>query len=64
MEKMAAFWTYDPDSHAYYFRPDGRTAPPYLKQVKVEAVVDIAHDGTFAGIEITDPKAPKPRVRN
>ncbi len=36
----------------YYFAPSNRAKPPYLKQVEVKAILDIAQDGTLAGVEL------------
>lgn len=60
MKKRPAYWTYDPEAHAYYFAPRYRTKPPYLRQIHVEAILDVASDGTLAGVEIIDVKAPLP----
>ena len=64
LEKMRANWTYDADAHAFYFAPSVRAAPPYLKQIEVRAIVDVAQDGSFAGVEIVDPKMPRPIPRD
>jgi hypothetical protein len=40
----------------WYLRLSERRYPPYVKQIHVEAIVDIADDGTVAGIEIIDEK--------
>lgn len=61
LNAMKATWTYDPQCHAYYFKPKERTPPPYYKQIIVEAIVDVAYDGTFSGIEVIDGKMPKPK---
>lgn len=58
MERQPAWWTYDEDAHAYYFAPTARLDPPYRRQVIVEAILDIANDGTLAGVEIIHQKAP------
>jgi len=63
MKKYSAYWTYDPIVNAYYFAPSSRTKPPYLKQVRVEAILDVAKDGTLAGVEIIDPNAPPPPAK-
>lgn len=57
-----AIWTYDNDSHggAWYVRIEPRTKPPYRRQIHVEAIIDVAEDGTMAGIEIIDHRAPRP----
>ena len=66
LTKLAAYWTCDEDEEggvAYYFAPVQRAAPPYRKQVRVEAIIDIAEDGTLAGVEIIDDRAPPPPSR-
>ncbi len=60
LERRSAYWTYDPEAEAYYFGLTDRRKPPYLKQIHVEAILDVADDGTLAGVEIIDPRAPKP----
>jgi hypothetical protein len=60
LKKFAAYWTYDTDVHAYYFAPTNRAKLPYLKQVEVTAIIDIASDGTLAGVELVDHKLPPP----
>lgn len=46
----------------YYFAPAHKRKPPYLKQRHVEAIIDIADDGTLAGVELIDnmPLPPTP----
>lgn len=46
----------------WYFTLAERRPPPYVKQVEVKAIVDIADDGTVAGIEIIDGDLQPPRV--
>jgi len=60
LKERKATWTYDGDAHAYYFAPKSRAKPPYRKQIFVEAIIDVAEDGTLAGIEIIDSDAPPP----
>lgn len=63
MKKREAFWTYDDCEglcHAYYFAPTGRTPPPYLRQIHVTAILDIASDGTLAGVELVMGDLPPP----
>lgn len=38
----------------WYIALDGRAVPPYLNQVRVEAILDLDSDGRLAGIEIID----------
>ncbi len=49
----AAAWSYDPDAEAWYFRPVMRHAAPFTQR-RVEALLDIAADGTLAGIEVLE----------
>lgn len=46
--------------HLYYIEIDGRSPPPYTTQREVRAIVDIATDGTLAGIELIDDMPPPP----
>jgi hypothetical protein len=57
---MAAQWTYDPEAEAYYFAPMQAALPPYLTQRHVDAIIDIASDGTLAGVELIDNMPPPP----
>ena len=60
MKRCKASFTYDEQVHAYYFEPDEKHEPPYRKQIHEKAIVDVAADGSLAGVEIIDPKMPKP----
>jgi hypothetical protein len=61
-EHRAAYFTYDPThGGAYYFAPTGRAPPPYKTQRQVTAILDIAADGTLAGVELVMGKLPPPR---
>lgn len=60
MQKLSAYWTYDAEAHTYYFAPNSRTPPPYHEQRRVEAILDIASDGTLAGIELVEGALPMP----
>ena len=66
MEKRQAFWTHDDEAaaegmgHLYYFFPVGREPPPYVTQRHVRAIIDIAPDGTLAGVELIDDMPPPP----
>lgn len=64
MERRPAFWTHDQihgdGGHLYYFGLTERADPPYKRQVIVSAILDIAEDGTLAGVELIDPKMPPP----
>ena len=65
LEKYEAFWTYDGSygQRAYHFAPTTATAPPYLKQIEVTAILDIASDGTLAGVELVYGDLPPPPLR-
>lgn len=54
------YWTFDRHARAYYFFPADRAAPPYRTQQRVTAVLDIALDGTLAGIELVGDNLPDP----
>lgn len=62
-----AYWTYDDEAfddigeHLYYFAPENRAPPPYLTQRHVPAIIDIAADGTLAGVELIDGMPPPPQ---
>lgn len=63
LEKRKAYWTVDAaDGHGplYYFGMLERAPGPYLEQRRVEAIIDIASDGTLAGIELIDNMPPPP----
>ncbi len=60
LEKRPAYYTYDPEAGAYYLGLGDRCDPPYLKQVHVEAILDVADDGTPAGVEIIDTRGIEP----
>ncbi len=55
-----AIFTYEdsPAGPLYYFAPPTRAPGPYLTQRIVDAVIDIAADGTLAGIELIDRMPP------
>lgn len=61
------YWTHDDEAaedgvgHLYYFAPSNRARPPYLKQREVKAIIDIADDGTLAGVELIDDMPPPPK---
>lgn len=42
----------------YYFAPANRQPGPYLRQREVMAIIDIAADGTLAGVELIDDMPP------
>jgi hypothetical protein len=65
MRKIAgqAAYSHQNDPHAghlYYIELAGRSAPPFKTQRRVEAILDIADDGTLAGIELIDNMPPPP----
>jgi len=60
LEKMTAYWTYDEEADAYYFAPMQRREPPYRRQIIAEVIIDVADDGTLAGIELIDTEGVKP----
>ena len=68
LERRPAFWTHDDNAvedvgHLYYFAPANRAKPPYLKQRHVKAIIDIAQDGTLAGVELIDDMPPPPQSK-
>lgn len=66
MQKRPAYWTYEDHpiaGRAYYFAPTDAAPPPYRTQRRVTAILDIADDGTLAGVELAlDPLPPAPTV--
>jgi hypothetical protein len=63
LAKRPAYWTCDNDPDVgplYYFAPSNATPPPYKKQIEVKAIIDIAHDGTLAGVELVFGDLPPP----
>lgn len=60
------WWTHDDHAmeeigeHLYYFAPSNAASPPYKTQKHVEAVIDIAEDGTLAGVELIEGMPPPP----
>ena len=44
----------------YYFAPENRRDPPYTEQRQVTAIIDIAEDGTLAGVELVFGDLPPP----
>lgn len=56
-----AVFTHEADEHAghlYYFAPLTTAPGPYLEQRRVTAIIDIASDGTLAGVELIDEMPP------
>lgn len=63
MEKRPGYWTHSDETgvgHLYYFAPTDAAKPPYRKQREVRAIIDIADDGTLAGVELIDDMPPPP----
>ena len=62
LERREAYWTCETSEGAalYYFAPMERRAPPYRTQREVRAILDIADDGTLAGVELIDDAPPPP----
>jgi hypothetical protein len=63
LKQHAAYYTcdeYDRIGPLYYFAPSDRTPPPYTTQRRVEAILDIASDGTLAGVELVFGDLPPP----
>lgn len=56
-----AYWHYDPDAGAWYIGLEERKSPPYKKQIRVEAILDLDKDGRLAGIEILEAIKPSKR---
>lgn len=57
--KKAVFTHEDSDAgHLYYFAPQDRAPGPYRTQRHVHAIIDIAADGTLAGVELIDDMPP------
>ena len=59
LEQRKATFTYDDSEgyHLYYFAPLERT-PGKLTQRHVESIIDVAPDGTLAGVELIDNMPP------
>jgi hypothetical protein len=61
-----AIWTYSEEDfkaigeHLYYFAPANAAPPPYRTQREVIAIIDIADDGTLAGVELVYKMPPPP----
>jgi hypothetical protein len=56
LERLDAYYTWDEAAQAWYFAPRHRADPPYKEQIRADATIDLASDGTMAGIEIHDPR--------
>lgn len=58
-----ASWTWTDDAGGlWYIKLGERAPPPYLRQVHVEAIVDLDAEGRVAGFEIVDLTALPPGV--
>jgi hypothetical protein len=68
MMKHPAFWTCDDEAveligqHLYYFAPTNRRPSPYTTRRHVKAIIDIADDGTLAGVELIENMPPPPKT--
>ena len=64
LKQRSATYTCDETEYGnlYYFSPGGRRPAPYHRQIEIRAIVDVADDGTLAGVEIIDPLVPPPPV--
>lgn len=66
LPRQEAFWTHDARAakeigeNLFYFAPVNRAPPPYKTQKCVEAIIDIAADGTLAGVELIYGMPPPP----
>lgn len=65
LKRRPAYWTHDDEAvkdvgHLYYFAPAVRRPPPYIRQAEVRAIIDIADDGTLAGVELIYDMPPPP----
>jgi hypothetical protein len=64
LERHPAWFTHEDNEHAghlYYFGPAHRALPPYTTQRRVEAIIDVADDGTLAGVELIYDMPPPPK---
>jgi predicted RNase H-like HicB family nuclease len=52
--RRRAWWTYDDEACACYIELEDRRPAPYLEQRHFEAILDIASDGTLAGVELLE----------
>jgi hypothetical protein len=66
LEQRPAYWTFDEEAErefgqrSYYFAPTNRSPSPYFERRRVEAIIDIANDGTLAGVELVFGDLPPP----
>lgn len=64
LPEMRAYYTHEDSvltGHLYYFAPSWRHPGPYTRQIETTAIVDVAADGTLAGVELLDVGLPPPR---
>lgn len=60
-ERSATFTCDDSEvGPLYYFKVTDRAPGPYKKQLRVEAIIDVADDGTLAGVELIEYMPPPP----
>jgi hypothetical protein len=59
-EGDAAWTCSDESGYLWYFSLKERRAPPYRNQRQVTAILDIAEDGTLAGVELIHDMPPPP----
>jgi hypothetical protein len=64
LERKPAYWTCeegnDVSGPLYYFAPTIRRPPPYKVQREVTTILDLADDGTLAGVELIMGDLPPP----
>lgn len=63
MTRLSVRCTYDSEAGAYYFRLADAKEPFYKTQREVQAILDIASDGTLAGVELVAGDLPPPPKR-
>ena len=64
LKQRSATWTCDSRDdvgHLYYFEINEAAPPPYTRQREVKAIIDIADDGTLAGVELIEDMPPPPK---
>lgn len=66
LTKRPAHYTVDGNEdtgYLYYVRLEDCQPGPYRNQKQVRAILDIADDGTLAGIELIDDMPPPPSAK-
>lgn len=67
LDAYPAYWTCSENPHTgplYYFKITNAYPPPYNNQRHVDAILDIADDGTLAGVELVHvDRPPPPKVK-